>query len=58
MQAQLRETMFSSQDPLPRRTLRCVECAHEVDELTGVVVKLGNPADIDDPFDISGSQKK
>lgn len=57
MQAHLHAKPFApnQQDPLPRRYLQCIECGHEIDEATGVVIKLGNPADVDDPFAISGT---
>lgn len=53
MHPQMRTNPYTSDDPLPRQLLCCVDCEHTVDELTGVVVKLGNPANIDDPFKIN-----
>lgn len=50
------KNQFSSDDPLPRMMLACVDCEHSVDQQTGVVVKLGNPAAIDDPFKLDVGQ--
>lgn len=41
---------FSNTSPLPRTIARCVDCGHEIDTQSDMVVKLGNVGKIEDPF--------
>ena len=49
---------FTNTSTLPRTTARCVDCGHEIDTQTGMVVKLGNPAKVEDPFPIIDPKKE
>ncbi len=48
---------FTQDDPLPRMLAKCVDCGHTVDQQTGFVVAMGNPAKVEDPFAINGSHQ-
>lgn len=43
---------FSSTSSLPRTIARCVDCGHEIDTQTDLVVKLGNVGKVEEPFPI------
>ncbi len=45
--------MFSPNDPLPRTCAKCVDCGYTVDPLTGIVLAMGNPGKVEDPFKIN-----
>ncbi len=46
----LSDQPFNNISPLPRTTARCVDCGHEIDTQSGMIVKLGNVGKIEDPF--------
>lgn len=48
------EAVYSEHDPLPRTMARCVDCGQVLDPGTGIILELGNPAKIEDPFAIPG----
>jgi len=50
-------TPFLQHDPLPQVLARCVDCGHTYDTTSGIVLDNGNPAKVEDPFDISGSRQ-
>lgn len=39
---------FTSEDPLPRSTARCVDCSYSYDPQTGIVLNTGNPARVEE----------
>lgn len=50
-------TPFVQHDPLPQTLAKCVDCGHTYDPMSGIVISNGNPAKVEDPFDISGSRQ-
>lgn len=48
----LAERPFTSTSILPRTVARCVDCSCEMDMQSGLMVKMGNPAQVEDPFPI------
>lgn len=50
------ERPFSNTSMLPRTTARCVDCGHEIDTQSGMIVKLGNVGKVEEPFPIIKSK--
>ena len=50
MHQHLSENPFSADSLLPRTVARCVDCGCEIDTQSGVMMKLGNLAKVEDPF--------
>lgn len=51
------EQPFTAGSTLPRNVARCVDCGHEIDTQSGMVVKMGNPAKVESPFPIIDPNK-
>lgn len=50
LQQHLAEKAFNTLSILPRTIARCVDCGHEIDTQSGMTVKSGNPALVEEPF--------
>lgn len=54
----LSDRPFTNTSSLPRTTAQCVDCGHEIDTQSGMIVKLGNPAKVEPPFPIIDPKKE
>lgn len=50
MHLSLAEKPFTNTSVLPRTVARCVDCSCEMDMQSGLMVKMGNPAKVEEPF--------
>lgn len=44
------ERPFNTFSVLPRTVARCVDCGCEIDTQSGMQIKAGNPAKVEEPF--------
>lgn len=47
MHQRLAERAFNTNSVLPRTSARCVDCGHEIDTQSGMVMQMGNPAQVE-----------
>lgn len=52
MHQKLAEKTFTTTSILPRTTAYCVDCGHEVDTQSGMTIKMGNPAKVEEALPI------
>lgn len=52
MHQKLAERSFTANSVLPRTTAYCVDCGHEIDTQSGITIKMGNPAKVEEALPI------
>ncbi len=52
MHQRLAQKTFTVDSMLPRTVARCVDCEHEIDTQSNLVVAMGNPGKVEEPLPI------